>query len=49
MRTSNNIITFKWPVLLTILNNLAELSVVGFNDFLFVLYKPNSLINYLIL
>jgi hypothetical protein len=49
MRVSNNVVAFKRPVLLTVLSELAKLSVVGFNDFLFVLYKPNSLISYLTL
>ena len=49
MRVSDNVVTFKRPVLLTILSELAKLSIVRFNDFLFVLYKPNSLISYLML
>jgi hypothetical protein len=49
MRISNNMVAFKRPILLTILSKLAKLSIVGFNNFLFVLYKPNSLISYLTL
>jgi hypothetical protein len=49
MRTSDNVVAFKRPVLFTILSKLAKLSIVRFNNFLFVPYKPNSLISYLTL
>jgi hypothetical protein len=49
MRASDNVVAFKRPILLTVLGELAELSIVGFNNFLFVPYKPNSLIGYLTL
>ena len=49
MRASDNVIAFKRPVLLIVLSELAELSVVGFDDFPFVPYKPNSFISYLTL
>jgi len=45
----NCVIAFKQPILLTILNKPAEQFIVRFNDFLFIPYKPNGLISYLIL
>ena len=49
MRASDNVITFKRPIFLTVLSELTELYIVGFDDFLFIPYKPNSLIGYLTL
>jgi len=49
MRAGNNIITFKRPILFIILSKLAKLSIIRFNNFLFIPYKPNSLISYLTL
>ena len=49
MRISDNVVAFKRPILLTVLSKLAKLSIVGFDDFPFVPYKPDSFVGYLTL